>query len=113
MNRTYSSLATLAATVPLALLVAGCSVQEAAENAAGDAASKVATAAADEVRGQVCAVVEDGLVSLGEQQVLSGLVGAAESAGVPEEFTTPMRQIAGAGDQVPQDSVNNLKEACP
>lgn len=112
MKRTYSALATLTATLPLALLVAGCSVQEAAENAAGDAASKVATAAADEVRNQVCVLVEDGLVSLGEQQVLSGLVGAAESAGVPEEFLTPMRQIAGAGDQVPEDSVNTLQEAC-
>lgn len=112
MNRTFSTLATLTATLPLALLVGGCSVQEAAENAAGDAASKVATAAADEVRGQVCAVVEDSLVSLGEKQVLSGLLGAAESAGLPADFTAPMRQIAGAGDQVPEDSVNNLKEAC-
>ncbi len=112
MNRALSTLAALTATAPLALLLAGCSVQEAAENAASDAASKVSTAAADEVKGRVCALVEDGLVSLGEQQLLSGLVGAAESAGVPEDITTPMRQIADAGDQVPADSVKNLKDAC-
>lgn len=112
MNRIRSTLTALAATVPLALLLASCSVQEAAEDAAGEAASRAATAASGEIKGQVCALVEDGLVSLGEQQVLSGLVGAAEAAGVPADILTPMRRIADAGDQVPEDAVNNLAEAC-
>ena len=100
--------------VPLMLVLAGCgSVQEAAETAASDAASKVATAAADEVTSQICAVIQDGLVSVEDKAVLGGLVAAAETAGVPSDITTPLGQIAEAGDQVPAESVTALKEACP
>lgn len=99
--------------VPLMLLLTACgSVQEAAESAANDAASKVATAAADEVRKQVCAVVEDGVVSVEDKALLGGLVSAASAAGVPAELTTPLGEIAKAGDQVPADSVNKLTAAC-
>ena len=99
--------------VPLLLLISGCgSVQEVAQNAANDAASKVATAATDEVRKQVCTVVEDGLVSASDRAVLGGLVPAADAAGVPTDITTPLGQIAEAGDQVPADSVTALTEAC-
>lgn len=99
--------------VPLLLVLAGCgSVQEAAESAANDAATKVATAAADEVRKQVCTVVEDGLVSASDKALLGGLVSAADAAGVPAEITTPLGEIAKAGDQVPAESVNALTEAC-
>lgn len=109
MNR---SLATLS-VVPLFLLLAGCaSVEEAAGNAASEAASKVATAAAEEVNKQICAVVQDGLVSVEDKQVLSGLVTAARTAGVPAEITTPLNQIAEAGDDVPAESVQALKAAC-
>ncbi|WP_458780384.1 hypothetical protein [Arthrobacter sp. D3-16] len=109
MNR---RLATLSA-VPLLLLLAGCgAVEEAAGNAASDAASKVATAAADEVNRQICAVVQDGLVSVEDKRVLAGLVSAARTAGVPAEITTPLGQIAEAGDQVPTESVQALKDAC-
>jgi uncharacterized protein YceK len=67
MNRRLAALS----AVPLMLMLAGCgSVQEAAETAAGDASSKVATAAADEVKKQVCAVVQDGLVSVEDKAVL-------------------------------------------
>jgi uncharacterized lipoprotein len=101
-------------TVPLLLVLAACgSVQEAAESAASDAASKVATAAADEVTKQVCAVIQDGVVSVEDKAVLGGLVSAARTAGVPADITTPLGQIADAGDQVPAASVNALKEACP
>jgi hypothetical protein len=100
--------------VPLMLLLAGCgAVEEAATDAANDAASKVATAAADEVNRQICAVVQDGLVSVEDKQVLAGLVSAARTAGVPAEITTPLGEIAEAGDQVPQESVQALKDACP
>lgn len=99
--------------VPVLLLLTACGeVQQAAESAAGDAASKVAAAAADEVRKQVCAVVEDGLVSVQDKAVLAGLVDAASTAGVPAEITTPLGQIAESGDEVPADSVTALKEAC-
>jgi hypothetical protein len=100
--------------VPLMLLLAGCgAVEEAAGNAASDAASKVATAAAEEVNRQICAVVQDGLVSVEDKRALGGLVSAARTAGVPAEITTPLGQIAEAGDQVPSESVQALKDACP
>jgi hypothetical protein len=99
--------------VPLMLLLAGCgAVEEAAGNAASDAASKVATAAAEEVNRQICAVVQDGLVSVEDKRALGGLVSAAGTAGVPTEITTPLGQIAEAGDQVPSESVQALKDAC-
>lgn len=107
-----SRLASLLA-VPVLLLLTACGeVQQAAESAAGDAASKVATAAADEVRKQVCAVVADGLVSVQDKAVLAGLVDAASTAGVPAAITTPLGRIAESGDEVPADSVTALKEAC-
>jgi hypothetical protein len=98
---------------PLLLLLAGCgAVEEAAGNAASDAASKVAAAGAAEVKRQVCAVVQDGLVSVEDKQALAGLVSAARTAGVPAEITTPLGQIAAAGDEVPGESVQALKDAC-
>ncbi|WP_311211611.1 MULTISPECIES: hypothetical protein [unclassified Arthrobacter] len=100
--------------VPVLLLLVGCgAVEEAAGNAASEAASKVATAAADEMTKQICAVVQDGLVGVEDKQVLAGLVTAADAAGVPSDITTPLRQIADAGDQVPAESVQALKDACP
>jgi hypothetical protein len=100
--------------VPLMLLLAGCgAVVVAAGTAASDAASKVATAAAEEVNRQICAVVQDGLVSVEDKRALGGLVSAARTAGVPAEITTPLGQIAEAGDQVPSESVQALKDACP
>ena len=105
-------LATLSAA-PLLLLLVGCgAVEEASGNAASDAASKVATAAADEVKRQVCAVVKDGLLSVEDRKVLGGLLSAARTAGVPSEITTPLGDIAEAGDQVPEDSVQALSDAC-
>ena len=98
--------------VPLMIALTACGqVQEVAENAANDAASKVATAAG-EVKKQACTLVEDGLVSVQDKALLGGLVAAADTAGVPAEITTPLGQIAEAGDQVPAESVTALKEAC-
>jgi hypothetical protein len=95
------------------LLLTGCgAVGEAAGNAASDAASKAASAAAQELNRQICAVVQDGLVSASDKQVLEGLVSAARTAGVPTEITTPLGQIAEAGDQVPAGSVQALRDAC-
>ncbi|MGX1163141.1 hypothetical protein FBY31_2815 [Arthrobacter sp. SLBN-100] len=109
MNRRLAALS----AVPLMLLLAGCgAVEEAAGNAASDAASKVATAAAEEVNRQICAVVQDGLVSVEDKRALGGLVSAARTAGVPTEITTPLGEIAEAGDQVPSESVQALKDAC-
>jgi hypothetical protein len=107
-----SRLAALSATALIVVLTGCGQVQDAAEKAVSDGASQVATAAADQVKGQVCALVEDGLVSVKDKELLSGLVAGADTAGVPAEITTPLRQIAEAGDQVPAESVTALKDAC-
>jgi hypothetical protein len=104
---------TFLSIVPLIVLVVGCGqVQDAAQNAASSAVTQVASAAADQVKGQVCAVVEDGLVSVEDKKLLVGLVAGAETAGVPAEITDPMKQIAEAGEEVPAASVTELKKAC-
>ncbi len=101
----------------VACLTAGCGqVQDAATGAASDAASqaasKVGQAAADEVQLQICSRVTDGEVSDQDKQVLSGLVAAAKSAGVPAEITTPLNQVAPSGDQAPAEAVDALRQAC-
>lgn len=99
--------------VPALLLVAGCSqAEEAVQNAASSAASGVANAAAEQVKGQICALLEDGVVSASDKTVLTGLVAGAETAGLPSEITNPLREIAEAGDAVPSQSVKQLQEAC-
>jgi hypothetical protein len=97
----------------LLLMLTGCGqVQDAANKAVSDGASAVATAAAGEVQKQACALVEDGLVSIKDKELLGGLVAGAETAGVPSDITTPLRQIAASGDQVPAESVQALRTAC-
>ncbi|WP_309070142.1 hypothetical protein [Arthrobacter sp.] len=106
-------LAALCLLVPVAALLAGCSqIEETAGGIASDAASQVAGAAAEEVRSQVCSLVNDGNVSARDREILGGLVETAETAGVPSEITGPLRDIAAAGDQVPAESVEALNEAC-
>jgi hypothetical protein len=99
--------------IPFMLLLTACgSVQGVAENAANDAASKVATAAKDEVRKQVCTLAQNGLVTVQDKASLGKLVDAAATAGLPSDITTPLGQIAASGDQVPAGSVKALKDAC-
>ncbi|GGH95512.1 hypothetical protein ACFFGR_16150 [Arthrobacter liuii] len=108
-----SAVVSAAALSTALLLLTGCgAVGDAAGNAASDAASRAASAAAQEVNKQICAVVQDGLVSAEDRQALAGLASAARTAGVPAEITTPLGQIAEAGDQVPAESVRALKDAC-
>jgi hypothetical protein len=107
-----SHLAALSAAALIVMLTGCGQVQGAAEKAVNDGASQVATAAADQVKGQVCSLVEDGLVSVKDKELLGGLVSSAETAGVRSDITTPLRQIADAGDQVPAESVTALKDAC-
>ena len=96
-----------------AVLLAGCAeAEDAARSAASSAVSQAANAAAEQVKGQICKVVEDGLVSTSDKAALGGLVAGAETAGVPAEITGPLKAIAQAGDQVPADSVRELQKAC-
>lgn len=105
-------LAAIAAAAFL-LTLTGCGqVQGAAEKAVNDGASQVASAAGGEVKKQACALVEDGLISVKDKELLGGLVAGAETAGAPSEITTPLRQIADSGDQVPTESVKALQDAC-
>ena len=113
MSRHLAALSLAAA----ALLTVGCGqVQDAATAAASDAASqaasKVGDAAAAEVQQQICSRVADGQVSAQDKQVLSGLVAAARSAGVPADITTPLDQVAQSGDEAPAEAVDALSQAC-
>lgn len=109
MKRTFLALSMF----PALLLLAGCGqAQEAVQNAASSAASGVANAAAEQVKGQICALLEDGLVSASDKAALTGLVAGAETSGVPSEITSPLKEIAQAGDQVPSESVAELRKAC-
>ena len=111
--KTVKKLAALCLLVPFSAFLVGCNqIEETAGGIAGDTASKVAGAAAEEVRSQVCSLVRDGNISAEDQELLAGLVDAAGAAGLPADITDPLRDIAEAGDQVPADSVNALNEAC-
>ncbi|MET3351749.1 UNVERIFIED_ORG: hypothetical protein ABID57_003462 [Arthrobacter sp. UYEF1] len=70
--------------VPLLLLLSACG--SVAENAANDAASKVATVASDGVKKQVCTLAEDGLVSVQDKALLGGLVSAATVPACPRKL---------------------------
>lgn len=114
--------------LPLALVFTGCAqveeaatdaandavsdVASAAEGAVDDAASDFATAAVGEVVQRICQPLQDGTISAEDQQFLSGVLSAAEQAGVSNEITGPLEEIAQAGDQVPAESVEALKQSC-
>jgi hypothetical protein len=99
--------------LPVVVLLAGCAqAEEAAQNAASSAVSQVANAAAEQVKGQICTLIEDGLVSASDKAALTGLVAGADTAGVPSEITAPLKEIAAAGDEVPSESVKQLQKAC-
>ena len=111
------SVRTSLVVLAVAVLATGCSqVQDAATGAASDAASQAATqvgkAAADQVKKEICSRVQDGQVSAQDKQVLSGLVSAAKTAGVPAEITTPLEQVAQSCDEAPAEAVDALKNAC-
>ncbi|NUU32226.1 hypothetical protein [Arthrobacter sp. C9C5] len=109
MNRRLAALS----AASLMIVLSGCGqVQQAAEKAVNDGASQVATAAGSEIKRQACSLVADGLVSVQDKKALGGLVAGAQSAGVPAEITTPLKQIADSGDKVPADSVKALQDAC-
>lgn len=127
MRRRLAALA-LAPLVSSVLLVSGCAeVEQAATNAANEAASEltqagkdvasqaagdIARAGTEELVRQICRPVKDGAISASDQQLLSGLLAGAEAAGVPAEFTTPLKAVARESDEVPADSVRALQDAC-
>jgi hypothetical protein len=99
--------------VPVLMLTVGCSqVGDAAKNIASEAASQAGSAAAAEVKEQICIPLQDGTISEQDKQVLSGLLDAADGAGVPVDLLTPLEDITGADGQLPADSVTALLEAC-
>jgi hypothetical protein len=101
--------ATLLLAASLAATLGGCAQ---VEDRARDAASKAASAATSEVKDQICTLTEDGLVSVQEKELLTGLIPAARTAGVPEAVLAPADQIAKAGDSVPEDALGKLRGAC-
>ena len=109
MTRWVAMITTSAALV----VVGGCGqVQRTATDAASSAVSQVAKASADEVRRQICTLVQDPQLSAQNKQVLAGLLPTAQAAGLPPQITTPLAQIAQSGDQTPAQSVTSLRQAC-
>lgn len=102
----------LAVLVGILLLLAAAGCGHTQDAAKGAGASQAATSAADVVRGRICSPLQDGQISAQDKQVLSALLPAARSAGVPAQFVTPLERIEKAGDQVPADVVTALREAC-
>ena len=95
------------------VLLAGCGqAEEAVQNAASSAASGVANAAAEQVKGQICALLEDGLVSASDKAALDRACGRRRNGRRSAEITGPLAEIAQAGDQVPSESVKQLQKAC-
>ncbi|NLT54234.1 MAG: hypothetical protein GXX79_06635 [Actinomycetales bacterium] len=116
-RRTTLRLAARAVT-PLALAAAltACSAAENAVQDAGDAAKSAARAEASKavtnaVRDQICGLVGDGRISSTELATLKGLVDGATSAGVPEEYLDPARQIVKTGRSA-TDSISDLQQQC-
>ena len=95
--------------VPFAALLGACAQ---VEDTARDAVSSAATAAAGEVKEQICRVTEDGLVSVQDKELLGGLIGPARTAGVPEDVLAPADRLAESGDSVPEDALSELRGAC-
>lgn len=95
------------------VLLTGCSqVKDAASSAAGDAAGRAGQLATDQVRSQICAPLQKQQLTAQDRQLLGGLLPAAEAAGLPAEFITPLEEIARAGDQPTAQSVTALRQAC-
>lgn len=65
-----------------------------------------------EVKRQACAPVWDGKISAEDKILLGGLVGAAEVAGVSNEFIAVLKQIADSGEVVSLETVTAVREAC-
>lgn len=106
-------IAVLLMLLPASAVLVGCGqIEETAGGIAGDAVTQVASAAAEEVQTRVCVLVEDGVVSVEDKKLLGDLVTAAGTAGLPAEITEPLAEIAAAGDQVPAESVDALRDAC-
>ena len=99
------------------LMLAGCSEAEDAARGAADAARDEASQAAGDVaeravRDRICEVVGDGQITEAEVAALRVAVAGAEGAGVPEEITSPAREVAGAEGRPSEDTVQRLEDAC-
>jgi hypothetical protein len=108
----------------LALLLAACgTAEDAARSAASDAASSVGdsvkTAAADQAVDRLCGqttgsgVLTDGQITPAERAAVVSLSSVASSAGVPQEYAAPLKQVADSTDDATvAKGVEALKKAC-
>lgn len=96
-----------------ALTATGCAqVADTAKEAASSAASQVAETTRAEAIKAICAPVRDGKLNAAELKNLSGFMTLAEQAGLPSEFTAPLRMIADSGIEAPQAVQQQLLTAC-
>jgi hypothetical protein len=99
--------------VPILFLTVGCSqVGDAAKDIAGEAVSQAGSTAVAELQEQICTPLQDGQLSEQDQQVLSGLLTAADAAGMTTEFLAPLEEIAQSDGQLPGDAVAALLDEC-
>ncbi|MET1033971.1 MAG: hypothetical protein ABWX68_01865 [Arthrobacter sp.] len=112
MLRSTRLFAALPAAAAIILLAACGDVGQVAQDAAESAVSQVAATGKAELTQQICAPVTDGTLSAEDLTLLTGLVDAADTAGLPSDITEPLRELAAAGDQAPEDALQKLRDGC-
>ena len=91
---------------------AASDVKGAASSAAGSAASQAGDAARTQAIKGICATVDDGEISGGDRALLTSWTLAAEKIGVPASITVPLNDIVAAGNQIKDEDIQKLKDAC-
>jgi hypothetical protein len=91
---------------------AASDIKGAASGAASSAASKAGDSARSRATEAICATVDDGEISGGDRAVLTSWALAAEEIGVSSSITVPLKDIAAAGNQIKDEDIQKLKDAC-
>ncbi|GAA3691748.1 hypothetical protein GCM10023081_31560 [Arthrobacter ginkgonis] len=91
---------------------AASDVKGAASGAASSAASQAGDAARTRAIAGICATVDDGEISGGDRALLTSWTLAAEKIGVPASITVPLNDIVAAGNQIKDEDIQKLKDAC-
>lgn len=105
--------AVLLLLVPVVVLLAGCSqVTSAVPDGAGQAATSAAAAAGEQLTAQICAPVEDGIISADDLKLLETLIVAAGSGNIAPTVRVPLQQVVESGGTVTADASASLRAAC-
>jgi|GEM_PF-886780 len=91
---------------------AASDVKGAASGAASSAVSQAGDTARTRATEAICATVQDGQISAGDRAVLTSWALAAEQVGVPASITVPLKSIADSGNQIKDEDIQQLQDAC-